>query len=90
MCQEAIALQYSRTLDEYILYQLTADPWTDSLRHLYTRTEVIDTTGSWPPVETGNPYNKYSSLFIKVTIRSTFTSKSVTNLLPCIVLVDLI
>ena len=75
--------QYSRTLDEYILYQLTDDPWTVSLRHLYTRTEITDTTGSWPPVETGDPYDEYSSMFKKVNITCRSTCSRQVTYLRC-------
>ena len=63
--QADIAFHYSRTLDEFPLYELTDDPKMVSLRHLYTRTEMTDTKG-WPPTATERKYDDYSSLFVTV------------------------
>ena len=54
-----------KTLNKFAIHELTDDPKRVSLRHLYTRTEITDTTG-WPPSETERVYEDYSKLFIEV------------------------
>ena len=63
--QHAIADRYIKTLDKFVIHELTDDPKKVSLRRLYTRTDITDTTG-WPPSETDRVYEDYSKLFIEV------------------------
>ena len=66
--QHAIARQYTRNLEKFPLYALSDDPKMVSLHHLFTRIDMSDTSGAWPPTSSERVYDEYHSLFIKVVM----------------------